>query len=58
MVSDPADCSKYYTCHNGAAVSSGTCSVGLLWDAVNNVCNWANQVVCPTTTPATATGEE
>uniref|UniRef100_U5EYE2 chitinase n=1 Tax=Corethrella appendiculata TaxID=1370023 RepID=U5EYE2_9DIPT len=42
---DPNNCSKYFLCHDTTKFEY-TCPAGLLFDPVNLVCNWPDNVNC------------
>jgi hypothetical protein len=65
LLPDPADCSKYFVCFEGAPLPR-TCAENLWWDVVYNWCTFADEVTCdsrvpnnpnlPTTTPPPTDG--
>merc|ERR1712212_552741 len=56
IVSDPEDCSCFYTCSNGNAVSE-CCSTGLIFNADAGMCDWKFNYDCPSSTEAPTTTE-
>jgi len=58
IVADPSseDCSCFYTCSNGNAVSE-CCSTGLIFNADAGMCDWKFNYNCPSSTQAQTTTE-
>ncbi|XP_046555015.1 chondroitin proteoglycan 2-like [Haliotis rubra] len=40
-------CKTYYTCHNGFFYGHNYCPQGLVFDPINQLCNWPNNVAPP-----------
>ncbi|XP_065094775.1 peritrophin-1-like [Ochlerotatus camptorhynchus] len=65
FVGDPSDCSRFYMCDNGFGTGAN-CPAGMLFDTLQNRCNFEHDVDCgvatepeeTTTVPTTATSEE
>ena len=43
---DPADCTKYYKCHNGYPFILSTCPAGTEFSDELKICHWAALVGC------------
>lgn len=65
FIGDPSDCSRFYMCENGFGTGAN-CPPGMLFDTLQNRCNFEENVNCDVTTepeetttiPTTATSEE
>merc|ERR1711955_123950 len=45
FIADPAACNKFCECSGGDAWSQ-TCAPGLLFDDIELICNWPDNVIC------------